>query len=109
MPYHPPIPDPKPQGKGSGRNPGLVSAIVQAEKLMQIALVLPCAVFIGWLGGAWLGTRLHHPWIAIVGLVFGGIAGLVYVVQLAMRAVNDPVNNDVGTDKNDRGSNGNPR
>lgn len=109
MPYHPPIPDPKQPGKGSGRNPGLVSAIVQAEKMVQIALILPCAVFIGWLGGAWLGTRLHHPWIAIAGLVVGGIAGLVYVVRLAMNAVNDPRNNDVGADKNDRGSSNNPQ
>jgi len=80
MPYHPPIPDPKGRGKATG----LVSAIVQAEKLIQIALVLPCAAFIGWLGGAWLGNRLHQPWITAVGVVFGGAAGLYYVVRLAL-------------------------
>ena len=50
MPYNRPIPDPK----QSGKDPGLFSAWIQAEKLMQIALVLPCAAFIGWLIGAWL-------------------------------------------------------
>jgi ATP synthase protein I len=100
MPYHPPIPDPKQRGKSTG----LVGAIVQAEKMVQIALILPCAAFIGWLGGAWLGSRLHQSWIAIAGLVFGGVAGLVYVVRLAMSAVNDPANSDTGADKNDTGN-----
>jgi ATP synthase protein I len=105
MPYQPPIPDPRQPGKGSGRNSGLVGAIVQAERLIQVALILPCAAFVGWLGGAWLGARLHHQWIAIAGLVFGGIAGLVYVVRLAMSAVNDPA--DAGN--NDTGNSNRPR
>ncbi len=80
MPFHRPIPDAKPHGKATG----LVSAIVEAEKLIQIALVLPCAAFIGWLAGAWLDSRLHQSWISLVGIVFGGASGLVYVVRLAL-------------------------
>lgn len=80
MPFHRPIPDAKPHAKGSG----LVSAIVEAEKMIQIALVLPCAAFIGWLAGAWLDHRLHQTWIGLVGIVFGGASGLVYVVRLAL-------------------------
>jgi ATP synthase protein I len=80
MPFHRPIPDAKPNGKSSG----IVSAIVEAEKLIQIALVLPCAAFIGWLAGAWLDHRLHQSWISLVGIVFGGASGLVYVVRLAL-------------------------
>jgi hypothetical protein len=82
MAWHKPIPDSNPRGKGSG----LVSAIVQAESLIQVALVLPCAAFIGWLGGAWLDSRLHQHWIGAVGVMFGGASGLVYVVRLALAA-----------------------
>lgn len=97
MPYHPPVPDPR-QPKGSG----LVSALIQAEKLVQIALVLPCAAFIGWLIGDWLGGRFHLPLLGALGAAFGGAAGLVYVVRLAMDAAKDPAN----ADKNDPGQKG---
>ncbi len=55
MAYNPPIPD-------SGRNPrkptpGLHS-LVQAERLMQSAIVLPCAALIGW-GAGWCVDHLH--------------------------------------------------
>lgn len=98
MPYHPPIPDPKNRGKGSG----MLSALVQAEKLVQIALVLPCAVFIGWLIGDWIGNRVHVPLLGAVGVAFGGAAGLIYVVRVAMDAGKDPAN----ADKDDQDRNG---
>lgn len=82
MPFNRPIPDSKQRGKA----PGLVDAIVQAESLIQVALVLPCAAFIGWLGGAWLDSRYHQHWIGALGVVFGGASGLVYVVRLALAA-----------------------
>jgi ATP synthase protein I len=103
MPYHPPIPDPKQPGKDPGRNPGLVSAIVQAEKMVQIALILPCAAFIGWLGGAWIGNRVHRPWIAAVGVAFGGAAGLFYVIRLAMDSLKNTPDDQSG---NGNGKNG---
>ena len=85
MPWNRPIPDSNPRGKASG----IVDAIVQAEKLIQVALVLPCAAFIGWLGGAWLDSRLHQHWIGIAGIVVGGISGLVYVIRLAMTTMGE--------------------
>jgi len=54
--------------------------------MMQIALLLPSAAFIGWLLGAWVGSKLHQPWMGLAGIVFGGISGLVYVVRLAIAA-----------------------
>ncbi len=33
---------------------------MQAEKLIQIAMMLPSAAFIGWLIGAWADGRLHQ-------------------------------------------------
>jgi ATP synthase protein I len=80
MPFNRPIPDPKPEP----RNNGGIHTLVQAEKLTQIAVLLPSAAFIGWLAGAWLDSRLHQTWIALAGIVFGGISGLVYVVRLVI-------------------------
>jgi len=82
MPFTRPIPESKPPSKAAS---GL-SAYVEAEKLMQIAILLPAAAFIGWLAGAWLDKRLHQGWIAIFGIAFGGISGLVGVVRMAMAA-----------------------
>jgi hypothetical protein len=79
MPFNNPIPDPKPRKNASG-----IDTLVQAEKLMQIAILLPSAAFIGWLAGAWLDSRLHQDWIGLAGIVFGGISGLVYVIRLVM-------------------------
>lgn len=80
MPFHRPIPDSSQRGKRSS----IIDAIVQAEKMIQIAFVLPCATFIGWLIGLWLDRLLHQSWLAIVGLIFGGISGLVYAIKLAV-------------------------
>ena len=90
MPYHRPIPGPDSRHKRSGA----LDALVQAEKMIQIALILPCAAFIGWLGGAWLDRWLHQKWLNLAGIAFGGIAGLVYVVRLALAAGNAPPGGD---------------
>jgi ATP synthase protein I len=100
MPYHRPIPDSEQRGKSSG----IVDAIVQAEKMIQIAFVLPCATFIGWLGGYWLDKRLHQSWIALVGIVFGGVSGLVYVVRLAVATDKQIRGDGDGEAKNGKGS-----
>jgi ATP synthase protein I len=106
MPYNRPIPDQKSDSKQGGKDAGLFSAWIQAEKLMQIALVLPCAAFIGWLIGAWLDHRLHESWIAIAGIVFGGVSGLVYSIRLALAANKDPKMQDDDTSDSGKGSGG---
>jgi ATP synthase protein I len=80
MPYNRPIPDPPPRRKSSS---GL-ETLVQAEKLMQIAILLPSAAFIGWLLGAWADKAWHQSWIGLAGMIFGGISGIVYVVRLVL-------------------------
>lgn len=92
MPYNNPIPDDRKPKRDSG---GLAT-LVQAERLMQIAILLPSAAFIGWLIGAWLDKKLGQSWIGIAGIVFGGISGLVYVIRLVMTTGTD--------DKNGKGS-----
>ena len=80
MAYNNPIPDHEPPRKmSSGLN-----TLVEAEKLMQIAILLPSAAFVGWLLGAWADRAWHQSWIGIAGIVFGGISGLVYVVRLVI-------------------------
>jgi F0F1-type ATP synthase assembly protein I len=88
MAYNRPIPDPAPQRKDSG---GLAT-LVQAEKLMQIAILLPSSAFIGWLLGAWADRAWHQSWLGIAGIVFGGISGLVYVVRLVITSGNEKKN-----------------
>ena len=85
MPFNRPIPDSKPRRHIAGG----VGAIIEAEKLMQIALLLPSAAVIGWLAGTWLDSRLHQSWIAIFGVVFVSVSGLVYVIRMAMAAERD--------------------
>jgi len=82
MSYNNPIPESKTRGKAAG---GLQS-LVQAEKLLQVAFVLPSAMIIGWLAGAWADSKLHQSWITVVGVIFGCVAGLYYVIRLAMDA-----------------------
>ena len=56
---------------------------------MQIALVLPAAVFIGWIVGVGLDHWLHKDWIYIVGLILGSIAGLFEAVRQALGSGKD--------------------
>jgi uncharacterized membrane protein YfcA len=120
LPYNPPIPESKQRRKGgslpageaesgfaSGK--GLMGAWIQAEKLMQIALILPCAAFIGWLIGAWLDRHLHQSWIALVGIVFGGASGLVYVIRLALEEEKNPAMQDEETKGTGKGTGGEER
>lgn len=58
--------------------------MVEAEKLIQIAFVLPTALVICWGLGWWLAHITHQKWIEIAGIVFGCITGLVYVIQMAI-------------------------
>jgi hypothetical protein len=80
MAFNRPIPNrPQPSKTSSG-----IATLIQAEKLMQIAILLPSAAFIGWLAGAWLDGKLNQSWISLAGIVFGGVSGLVYVVRLVL-------------------------
>jgi hypothetical protein len=81
---------------GSGFN-----SLVEAEKLMQVAFVLPTALVICWFLGWWLGQKTHQKWIEIAGIVFGCIVGLFYVIQMAIAvekktSMEDGSQNDIG-------------
>lgn len=102
MPFHSPIPESKPTEKSSGALRGYV----EAEKLLNIAAVMPAAVAIGWGVGWWADNCLHQHWIAIVGIIFGCISGLFYVIQTAIAAEKksrkeDPVQSGSGKGSGD--------
>ena len=54
MPYNSPMPEREPRKKV----PGAMQNLVQAEKLLQVAFVLPSATVVGWLAGAWADQSL---------------------------------------------------
>jgi F0F1-type ATP synthase assembly protein I len=79
------MPEQNPNPNDSKRSENM-QTILNAERLTQIAFVMPCAVFIGWGLGALLDKWLHQHWIYIVGLIFGAVAGLAEAVRQALRA-----------------------
>ena len=74
-----PAPNPK-------KPSGSMQALVKAEKLTQIAFVMPIAALVGWGLGALLDHWLHQHWIYLAGLVVGVVAGFVQI----FRMVSDP-------------------
>ena len=82
MAFNAPNPDRKTEPIGK--------SYMQAEKLIQIALVLPIAVLIGWGFGALMDRWLHQTWITFVGLLLGIAAGMLEAVRMALRAGNEP-------------------
>lgn len=73
------------QEKPSDNRSESMKLLIKAERLTQIAFVLPAAVLIGWGIGALLDKWLHTSWIYIVGLVLGAVAGMVEAVRQALR------------------------
>jgi ATP synthase protein I len=87
MAFNRPIPENMRGEMRAGRKqPSGLSLYVQAEKMLQIAFVLPCAVVIGWVLGAWADKWLHQSWITIAGVVLGCVSGLVFVIRMALAA-----------------------
>jgi F0F1-type ATP synthase assembly protein I len=78
----------KPNSDAKKRSAGL-DTLVKAERLTQIAVVLPAAVLIGWGAGVLLDKWLHTQWIYIAGVVLGAVAGMVEAVRQAYRASRD--------------------
>lgn len=64
------------------KDDGGMGTLLKAEKLTQIAFILPAAVFIGWMLGAGLDKWLHQSWIYLAGIIFGAVAGFVQIFRL---------------------------
>jgi ATP synthase protein I len=66
---------------------GMVSSVIKAESAMQMAMLLPAAIFIGWIAGVGLDHWLHTHWISIAGLIVGVVAGFIKMVTMSMRSL----------------------
>ncbi|MHB1023291.1 MAG: AtpZ/AtpI family protein [Acidobacteriaceae bacterium] len=66
---------------------GVLQGLAKAESMLQLAIVLPVATLIGWAIGTYLDHKLHQEWIAIVGLIFGAVAGFVQIYRVASAAM----------------------
>ncbi len=76
-------PDPSPPAKSPSKDSPLQS-LVRVESLIQLALLLPAAVVIGWAIGLALDRWLHQHWINILGLIAGAVAGFVQIFRVVL-------------------------
>lgn len=67
-----------------------LASLAEAEKMIQISVLLPSSAFVGWLIGAGLDKLFHQTWITLVGILFGGLSGIVYVVRMVIAAGTNP-------------------
>jgi len=74
--------NPPPKKPDEKSDDGGMGTLIKAEKLTQIAFILPAAVFVGWILGAGLDKWLHQKWIYIVGIIFGAVAGFIQIFRL---------------------------
>jgi F0F1-type ATP synthase assembly protein I len=81
MPSDPP--DQTPPAKSSSKD-GALQSLVRLNSLLQLGLLLPACVVIGWAIGLALDHWLNRHWINIVGLIAGAVAGIVQTVRVAM-------------------------
>ncbi len=88
MAYNNPKPRPDPATGKSDR--GGIDTLLRAEKMTQIAFILPAAVLVGWLAGAGLDKWLHTGWLYIAGILLGVVAGFIQIFRLIAVAGADP-------------------
>jgi ATP synthase protein I len=81
------MPDPpddqSPQDTSSSKD-GALKSLSGVQSLIQLGLLLPACVVIGWAVGLALDHWLNLHWMNIVGLIAGAIAGFIQTVRVAM-------------------------
>jgi F0F1-type ATP synthase assembly protein I len=68
-----------------GKPKGALGDVVKAESLIQLAIMLPAACFIGWVIGTVLDEHFHTGWMMIGGVLLGAVAGFVQMFTVASR------------------------
>jgi ATP synthase protein I len=63
---------------------GALQSLVRVESLIQLVLLLPAAVVIGWAIGLALDHWLNQHWINIAGLIAGAVAGFVQIFRVVL-------------------------
>jgi F0F1-type ATP synthase assembly protein I len=68
---------------GKGKD-AAIHSLVRVESLIQLGLLLPACLVIGWAIGLVLDRWLHQQWINIAGLIFGAIAGFIQTIRIVL-------------------------
>jgi F0F1-type ATP synthase assembly protein I len=61
-----------------------MQSLVGVQSLIQLGLLLPAAVVVGWALGLVLDHWLHQHWINIAGLILGAAAGFVQIFRVVL-------------------------
>jgi ATP synthase protein I len=77
-------PDSQSQPPKSSSKDGTFQSLVKVESLIQLGLLLPAAVVIGWAIGLALDHWLNQHWINILGLIAGAVAGFVQIFRVVL-------------------------
>jgi ATP synthase protein I len=59
-------------------------SLVRVESLIQLGLLLPACVVIGWAIGLALDRWLNLHWMNVAGLILGAIAGFVQTIRIVL-------------------------
>ena len=79
----------QPDSPKSAAKGGALQSLVRVESLIQLGLLLPACVVIGWAFGLALDHWLGQHWINIAGLIAGAIAGFIQTVRVALSHMKD--------------------
>jgi len=71
-------------GAGDRGSDGALQSLVRVESLIQLGLLLPACLVIGWALGLALDHWLNRHWINVVGLIAGAIAGFVQTIRIVL-------------------------
>jgi ATP synthase protein I len=63
---------------------GALQGLVRVESLIQLGLLLPASLVIGWAIGLALDHWLHLHWMNVAGLILGAIAGFVQTIRIVL-------------------------
>jgi ATP synthase protein I len=76
--------DPPEKPPKSSANDGELHSLVRVESLIQLGLLLPACVVIGWAIGLALDRWLNQHWMNVAGLILGAIAGFVQTIRIVL-------------------------
>jgi F0F1-type ATP synthase assembly protein I len=68
----------------SSAGDGSLHSLVRVESLIQLGLLLPACVVIGWAIGLALDRWLNQHWMNVAGLILGAIAGFVQTIRIVL-------------------------
>lgn len=63
-----------------------MQSLVRVESLIQLGLLLPASIVIGWAIGLALDHWLNQHWLNIAGLLLGAVAGFVQTIRIVLAA-----------------------